>query len=131
MQKTAPPVLTLTEIYTRVLGYLATERRLAITLAAASVVIGIIQLAEPILFGRVVDALSTGSGAFPLIALWAALGLFGIGGECRRCRDCGPAGAPAAVGGDGGCLRAGDHAAAQLPCGAWIGVRRARGDFGD
>lgn len=79
MQKTAPPVLTLTQIYTRVLGNLASERGLAIALASASVVIGVIQLAEPILFGRVVDALSTGSGAFPLIGLWAALGLFGIG----------------------------------------------------
>ncbi|MBA4131295.1 MAG: cyclic beta-1,2-glucan ABC transporter [Hyphomicrobium sp.] len=71
--------MTLTQIYTRVLGNLASERGLAIALASASVVIGVIQLAEPILFGRVVDALSTGSGAFPLIGLWAALGLFGIG----------------------------------------------------
>jgi len=35
-------------------------------------------LAEPILFGRVVDALSQGAGAFSLIGLWAGLGLFGI-----------------------------------------------------
>jgi ATP-binding cassette subfamily B protein len=79
MQKAAPPILTLTQVYRRALGLLATERRLAITLAAASVIIGLIQLAEPVLFGRVVDALSKGSGAFPLIALWAGLGLFGIG----------------------------------------------------
>lgn len=79
MQKTAPPVLTLPQVYQRALGLLATERVLAIMLAAASVVIGLIQLAEPILFGRVIDALSKGSGAFGLIALWAGLGLFGIG----------------------------------------------------
>ncbi|MBY0227266.1 MAG: glucan ABC transporter ATP-binding protein/ permease [Hyphomicrobium sp.] len=79
MQKTAPPVLTLPQVYQRALGLLATERGLAIMLAAASVVIGLIQLAEPILFGRVIDALSKGSGAFGLIALWAGLGLFGIG----------------------------------------------------
>jgi ATP-binding cassette subfamily B protein len=79
MQKTAPPVLTLPQVYKRAIGLLATERGLAITLAAASVVIGLIQLAEPILFGRVIDALSKGSGAFALIALWAGLGLFGIG----------------------------------------------------
>ena len=79
MQKTSPPVLTLTQVYMRAIGLLASERTLAITLAAASIVIGLVQLAEPVLFGRVVDALSTGSAAFPLIALWAALGLFGIG----------------------------------------------------
>ncbi len=76
MQK---PPLSLVAVYTRALGLLASERGLAIALAAASVAIGLIQLAEPILFGRVVDALSEGSGAFPIIGLWAALGLFGIG----------------------------------------------------
>ena len=54
------------------------EKALAITLALAGVIIAVIQLAEPILFGRVVDALSRGGGAFSIIALWAALGLFGI-----------------------------------------------------
>ncbi len=57
---------------------LAAEKSLAITLAVASVAIGLVQLAEPILFGRVVDALSRGDAAFPIIAMWAALGLFGI-----------------------------------------------------
>lgn len=80
MQKAGLLNLTLTQIYMRALALLATERGLAMTLAGASVVIGLIQLAEPILFGRVVDVLSKGSGAaFPLIALWAGLGLFGIG----------------------------------------------------
>jgi ATP-binding cassette subfamily B protein len=57
---------------------LAAERTLAIVLALASVAIGVVQLAEPILLGRVVDALSKGDAAYPTIALWAALGLFGI-----------------------------------------------------
>ena len=70
--------LTLVQLYTRALGLLGSERALAIALAMASVAIGLVQLAEPILFGRVVDALSRGSGAFPIIGLWAALGLFGI-----------------------------------------------------
>ncbi len=78
MQKQAPPVLSLPQVYTRALALLATERNLAITLAIASVVVGLIQLIEPILFGRVVDALSNKEGAFGLIAMWAALGLFGI-----------------------------------------------------
>ena len=57
---------------------LAAERGLAVLLAITSVAIGLVQLAEPILFGCVVDTLSRGEAAFPYIALWALLGLFGI-----------------------------------------------------
>jgi ATP-binding cassette, subfamily B, beta-glucan exporter len=57
---------------------LASERALAITLVLAGVAIAVVQLAEPILFGRVVDALSKGEQAFPIIGIWAALGLFNI-----------------------------------------------------
>ncbi len=71
--------MTLFQIYHRVIALLAPERALAISLALASVAIGLVQLAEPILFGRVVDALSKGDAAFPIIGIWAALGLFGIG----------------------------------------------------
>jgi ATP-binding cassette subfamily B protein len=70
--------MDLIHLYKRALGMLAAEKALAIILAAASVAIGLVQLAEPILFGRVVDTLSRGDAAFPTIALWAALGLFGI-----------------------------------------------------
>ncbi|MEQ1651894.1 MAG: glucan ABC transporter ATP-binding protein/ permease [Hyphomicrobium sp.] len=70
--------MTLVQIYKRALGLLAPEKYLAIALALAGVVIAAIQLAEPILFGRVVDALSKGDDAFHLIGLWAALGLFSI-----------------------------------------------------
>lgn len=70
--------MPLISLYTRAIGMLAEERGLAIALAAASVAIGIVQLAEPILFGRVVDSLSKGQEAFTYIALWALLGLFGI-----------------------------------------------------
>ncbi len=70
--------MTLVQLYTRALGLLATEKRLALSLTAAGVVIAVVQLAEPILFGRVVDALSKGQNAYPTIALWAAIGLFGI-----------------------------------------------------
>ena len=68
----------LIRLYRRALGMLAAERGLATLLAITSVAIGLVQLAEPILFGRVVDTLSRGEAAFPYIALWALLGLFGI-----------------------------------------------------
>ena len=70
--------MSLFEIYRRALGLLRPEKALAMVLAAAGVVIAAIQLAEPILFGRVVDALNKGGDAFRIIGLWAALGLFGI-----------------------------------------------------
>ena len=70
--------LSLLQIYKRALSLLAPEKYLAIALAFAGVVIAAIQLAEPVLFGRVVDALSTGGDVYGLIALWAALGLFSI-----------------------------------------------------
>ena len=70
--------LGLIEIYRRALALLAPEKYLAMALAAAGVVIAVTQLAEPILFGRVVDALSKGESAFFYIGLWALLGLFGI-----------------------------------------------------
>lgn len=50
--------MTLTQIYTRSLALLSSEKYLALTLAAAGVFIAGVQLAEPILFGRVVDALT-------------------------------------------------------------------------
>jgi ATP-binding cassette, subfamily B, beta-glucan exporter len=65
-------------LYLRALGMLQTERRLTAGLTLAGIFLAIVQLAEPILFGKVVDALSKGQGAFPLIGLWAALGFFGI-----------------------------------------------------
>jgi len=70
--------MTLFRVYARALGLLASERKTAFGLAFANVAIGLIQLAEPILFGRVVDAISKSGETFNLISLWAALGLFGI-----------------------------------------------------
>ncbi|MGA9548889.1 MAG: glucan ABC transporter ATP-binding protein/ permease [Rhodomicrobium sp.] len=70
--------MRLARIYLRALGMLASERALALTLVLAGVAIAVVQLAEPILFGRVVDALSKGEQAFPIIGIWAALGLFNI-----------------------------------------------------
>lgn len=70
--------MKLARIYLRALGMLASERALAMTLVLAGIAIAIVQLAEPILFGRVVDALSKGDKAFPIIGLWAGLGLFNV-----------------------------------------------------
>lgn len=66
------------DIYQRAIGMLAPERGLALLLASASVSLAVVQLAEPVLFGRVVDTLSKGQSAVGLIGLWAIVGLAGI-----------------------------------------------------
>lgn len=70
--------MTVLQIYRRVLALLAPEKYLALCLAGASVALGLIQLAEPILFGWVVDALAKQDEALPYIGVWAAFGLSGI-----------------------------------------------------
>jgi ATP-binding cassette subfamily B protein len=66
------------KVYSRALGLLATEKALTALLIVAGMAIAAVQVYEQVLFGWVVDALSKGEGAFPIIGLWAALGLFGI-----------------------------------------------------
>jgi len=70
--------MTAWQSYGRALRMLAVERQLAAALVIAGCIIAVIQVLEQKLFGWVVDALAKGEGAFPIIGLWAALGLVGI-----------------------------------------------------
>jgi ATP-binding cassette, subfamily B, beta-glucan exporter len=72
-------------VYLRVLELLAAEASLATTLALANIVLAVALFVEPVLFGRIVDALSGpsphGPGAaawalMPLIGAWVVFGLF-------------------------------------------------------
>ena len=73
-------------LYTRVLQLLGKETRLGWILAGANLLLAAAQFAEPVLFGRIIDVLSgtpsTGASAvgspWPLLAAWAAFGLFTI-----------------------------------------------------
>ena len=74
-------------LYTRALDLLGTDRRLGWVLAFANVTLACAIFAEPILFGRVIDALSdapstnesvTWSTVWPLLLLWIGFGLFTI-----------------------------------------------------
>jgi len=73
--------MSLLRLYTRVLELLGKEARLGWILAVANLLLAASQFAEPVLFGRIVDVLSgkTNSSAWPLLAAWAAFGLFTIG----------------------------------------------------
>lgn len=66
--------------YLRVIGLLAPEKMLAILLALANLVLAGIYFIEPVLFGKVVDALSTPNkqGAMHMIVLWALAGFSGV-----------------------------------------------------
>src|SRR5258705_12832269 len=79
--------MSLLRLYTRVLQLLGKEARLGWILAGANLLLAGAQFAEPVLFGRIVDVLSGkpsgsplgSSPAWPLLAAWAAFGLFTIG----------------------------------------------------
>jgi ATP-binding cassette subfamily B protein len=70
--------MNLIGIYLRAIGMMRAERGLAMALAISNCAIAIVALAEPLLFGRVVDALSKGQPTAGTIAAWAVIGLFGI-----------------------------------------------------
>jgi ATP-binding cassette subfamily B protein len=80
--------MSFVKLYGRVLGLLGSEARLGWLLAAANVALAAAQFAEPILFGRIIDALVKTQAAntqpdaavlTPLLAAWVGFGLFTIG----------------------------------------------------
>ncbi len=77
--------MRLIRIYIRVLSLLGTSARLAWVLAIANIALAATQFAEPVLFGRVVDALSPAqrtadswSHLLTLLMFWVAFGIFNI-----------------------------------------------------
>jgi glucan exporter ATP-binding protein len=80
--------MNLIRLYSRVLALLGPEARLGWCLAFANVALAAAQFAEPVLFGRIIDALAgsqkanapqlTFESLLPLLGAWAAFGLFTI-----------------------------------------------------
>ncbi|HEX7817672.1 glucan ABC transporter ATP-binding protein/ permease [Dyella sp.] len=71
--------MPLLRLYVRVLGLLAAERGLAMLLALGNLLVACVFFIEPLLFGKVVDALSGDAArAMRLILLWAAVGFGGV-----------------------------------------------------
>jgi len=70
--------VTLLQIYWRALGYLAADRKRVALICSANIALAIIAILEPILFGRVIDAISERGSVFTTLALWAGLGAFNI-----------------------------------------------------
>jgi len=70
--------VTLLEVYWRALNYLAPQGRSVLLVCCSNVVLAIVMIAEPILFGRIIDAIAEKQDVVPTLGLWAGLGLFNI-----------------------------------------------------
>lgn len=80
--------MNLIGLYARVLALLGPEARLGWFLALANLALATAQFAEPVLFGKIIDALTGAQKAgsdvtfvtiTPLLAAWVGFGLFNIG----------------------------------------------------
>lgn len=70
--------MSLLEIYWRALRYLGAEKRKVAFICSANIVLAIVTIAEPILFGRIIDAISERANVTMQLATWAGLGAFNI-----------------------------------------------------
>jgi ATP-binding cassette, subfamily B, beta-glucan exporter len=70
--------VTLPYIYWRALQYLLPQKRRVSLICSANVVLAMVAIAEPILLGRVFDAISEKADVTGRLIVWAALGIFSI-----------------------------------------------------
>jgi glucan exporter ATP-binding protein len=70
--------VSLFEIYWRALRYLGADRGRVALLCAANIILAVVTIAEPVLFGAIIDAISDKSNLLPTLSLWAGLGAFNI-----------------------------------------------------
>jgi ATP-binding cassette subfamily B protein len=70
--------VSLIEIYYRALGYLAAEKQRVFFICSANIVLAAVAIIEPILFGRIIDAITDKQDVVLTLALWAGLGVFNI-----------------------------------------------------
>ncbi|MCZ7861213.1 glucan ABC transporter ATP-binding protein/ permease [Agrobacterium salinitolerans] len=70
--------MTLTRVYLRSLAYLAAYRWRVSAVVLANIALACVAILEPILFGRIIDAVSGKGGVEVNLALWGGLALFNI-----------------------------------------------------
>lgn len=70
--------MSLFKTYWRALSYLSAEKKASISICIANVVLAVITIAEPILFGRVIDAIADKRGVFTTLSIWVGFGAFNI-----------------------------------------------------
>ncbi|MDQ2634960.1 MAG: glucan ABC transporter ATP-binding protein/ permease [Pseudomonadota bacterium] len=70
--------MSLFEIYWRALRYLGADKGRVTLICAANIILAVVTIAEPVLFGAIIDAITEKRGLVPTLALWAGLGVFNI-----------------------------------------------------
>ena len=78
MNAERPDAVSLVEVYWRALTYLAVARGKVAVICGSNVLLAIVAIAEPILFGRIIDAISEKTDVTPALAMWAGLGVLNI-----------------------------------------------------
>ncbi len=68
--------MSLFQVYARALKYLSSSPIRVTMVVIANIVLAVITIAEPILFGRIIDALSDGGDVTPILILWGGFGVF-------------------------------------------------------
>ncbi|UNE55182.1 glucan ABC transporter ATP-binding protein/ permease [Bartonella machadoae] len=67
--------MSLFKTYARVLNYLNREKKTSVLICTANVILAIITIAEPILFGRVIDSIAEKLAVIPTLTIWVCFGL--------------------------------------------------------
>lgn len=70
--------MSILQIYWRALGYLGADNKRVFFICLANVSLAVIAILEPIMFGRVIDAISDRVDVVPPLGMWAGLGAFNI-----------------------------------------------------
>lgn len=68
--------MSLLQVYFKALKYLARYRLRVSLVVAANIVLAVITILEPILFGRIIDAISEKQDATNVLILWGCFGVF-------------------------------------------------------
>ncbi len=68
--------VSLLQVYIRALKYLAAHKTRVALVTFANVLLAAVMIAEPVLFGRIIDAMSGNGDLFANLVMWATLGVF-------------------------------------------------------
>lgn len=71
-------VVSLFKTYMRALSYLGSEKKSTFAICLANVILSVIVIAEPILFGRIIGAIADTKNIFTNLSLWVGFGIFNI-----------------------------------------------------
>ncbi|MFC5384399.1 glucan ABC transporter ATP-binding protein/ permease [Aquamicrobium segne] len=70
--------MSLLQVYWRALSYLATDIKRVAFICGVNVGLAAVAILEPVMFGRIIDAISERANVVPPLVFWAGLGVFNI-----------------------------------------------------